>query len=197
MWSAHVLKELGNKGYMVTSDLSLQDQYESDFFKYGLRWPSIKGVDNYECSVNGLPFSLGDCKLKGMGYEAAKELPCYNSCEYLQNRSRAIEQPIALLNYAFWLIQRNYVDAKMKLDDRPVPFEKRDFVFFDEAHKIDEIVQSHFSPRIDQTIVDKMVTLNRFASKQGFQEATYTKNKINNIMFIGNQITIGLKFSDQ
>ena len=61
MWSAHVLKELGNKGYMVTSDLSLQDQYESDFFKYGLRWPSIKGVDNYECSVNGLPFSLGDC----------------------------------------------------------------------------------------------------------------------------------------
>ena len=66
MWSAHVLKELGNKGYMVTSDLSLQDQYESDFYNYGLRWPSIKGVDNYECSVNGLPFSLGDCKLKGM-----------------------------------------------------------------------------------------------------------------------------------
>jgi len=182
MWSAHVLKELGNRGYMVTSDLSLQDQYESDFYKYGLRWPSIKGVDNYECSVNGLPFSLGDCKLKGMGYEQAESLSCYGSCEYLQNRRRAIDQPISLLNYSFWLIQRNYVEAKMEQEERTVPFEQRDFVFFDEAHRVDDIVQSHFSPRIDQTIVDKMVTLNRFASKQGFQEATYTKNKIQHLV---------------
>lgn len=190
MWSAHILKELGNKGYMVTSDLSLQDQYESDFYKYGLRWPSIKGVDNYECSVNGLPFSLGDCKLKGMGYEQAEQLDCYSTCDYLQNRKRAINYPISLLNYSFWLIQRNYVDAKMRQDDRTVPFEQRNFVFFDEAHRIDDIVQSHFSPRIDPTVVDKMVTLNRFASKQGFQEATYTKNKIQHLV---NQMMVGGK----
>jgi len=182
MWSAHILKELGNRGYMVTSDLSLQDQYETDFYGYGLRWPSIKGVDNYECSVNGLPFSLGDCKLKGMGYEQAEKLSCYNSCEYLQNRRRAIDQPISLLNYSFWLIQRNYVEAKMQQEERTIPFEKRDFVFFDEAHRIDDIVQSHFSPRIEQSLVDKMVTLNRFASKNGFQEASYTKNKIQSLI---------------
>ena len=190
MWSAHILKELGNRGYMVTSDLSLQDQYESDFYNYGLRWPSIKGVDNYECSVNGLPFSLGDCKLKGMGYEQAEKLPCYNSCEYLQNRRRAIDQPIALLNYSFWLIQRNYVEAKMLQDDRPVPFEQRDFVFFDEAHRIDDIVQSHFSPRIEPGLVERMMTLNRFASKQGFQEASYTKNKIQSLV---NHMMVGGK----
>ena len=190
MWSAHILKELGNRGYMVTSDLSLQDQYESDFYTYGLRWPSIKGVDNYECSVNGLPFSLGDCKLKGMGYEQAEKLPCYNSCEYLQNRRRAIDQPIALLNYSFWLIQRNYVEAKMLQDDRPVPFEQRDFVFFDEAHRIDDIVQSHFSPRIEPGLVERMMTLNRFASKQGFQEASYTKNKIQSLV---NHMMVGGK----
>ena len=190
MWSAHILKELGNRGYMVTSDLSLQDQYESDFYNYGLRWPSIKGVDNYECSVNGLPFSLGDCKLKGMGYEQAERLPCYGSCEYLQNRRRAIDQPIALLNYSFWLIQRNYVEAKMLQDDRPVPFEHRDFVFFDEAHRIDDIVQSHFSPRIEPGLVDRMMTLNRFASKQGFQEASYTKNKIQSLV---NHMMVGGK----
>jgi ATP-dependent DNA helicase DinG len=182
MWSAHILKEMGNRGYMITSDLSLQDQYESDFYKYGLRWPSIKGVDNYECSVNGLPFSLGDCKLKGMGYEQAEKLSCYNSCEYLQNRRRAIDQPISLLNYSFWLIQRNYVEAKMLQEERTVPFEQRDFVFFDEAHRIDDIVQSHFSPRIEPGIVDRMMTANRFASKQGFQEATYTKNKIQSLV---------------
>ena len=190
MWSAHILKELGNRGYMVTSDLSLQDQYESDFYNYGLRWPSIKGVDNYECSVNGLPFSLGDCKLKGMGYEQAERLPCYGSCEYLQNRRRAIDQPIALLNYSFWLIQRNYVEAKMLQDDRVVPFEQRDFVFFDEAHRIDDIVQSHFSPRIEPGLVERMMTLNRFASKQGFQEASYTKNKIQSLV---NHMMVGGK----
>ena len=190
MWSAHILKELGNRGYMVTSDLSLQDQYESDFYNYGLRWPSIKGVDNYECSVNGLPFSLGDCKLKGMGYEQAERLPCYGSCEYLQNRRRAIDQPIALLNYSFWLIQRNYVEAKMLMEERTIPFEKRDFVFFDEAHRIDDIVQSHFSPRIEPGLVDRMMTLNRFASKQGFQEASYTKNKIQSLV---NHMMVGGK----
>ena len=190
MWSAHLLKELGNRGYMVTSDLSLQDQYESDFYDYGLRWPSIKGVDNYECSVNGLPFSLGDCKLKGIGYEAAESLSCYGSCSYLQNRRKAIDQPISLLNYSFWLIQRNYVEAKMRQEERTVPFEQRDFVFFDEAHRIDDIVQSHFSPRIDSTIVDKMVTLNRFASKQGLQEATYTKNKLQSLV---NDMMVGGK----
>ena len=190
MWSAHVLKELGNRGYMVTSDLSLQDQYESDFYRYGLRWPSIKGVDNYECSVNGLPFSLGDCKLKGMGYEQAEKLSCWGSCEYLQNRKRAIDQPVSLLNYSFWLIQRNYVKAKMLQDDRPVPFEQRDFVFFDEAHRIDDIVQSHFSPRIEPGLVDRMMTLNRFASKQGFQEASYTKNKIQSLV---NHMMVGGK----
>ena len=175
---------------MVTSDLSLQDQYESDFYTYGLRWPSIKGVDNYECSVNGLPFSLGDCKLKGMGYDQAEKLPCYNSCDYLQNRRRAIDQPIALLNYSFWLIQRNYVEAKMLQDDRVVPFEQRDFVFFDEAHRIDDIVQSHFSPRIEPGLVERMMTLNRFASKQGFQEASYTKNKIQSLV---NHMMVGGK----
>jgi ATP-dependent DNA helicase DinG len=190
MWSAHVLKELGNKGYMVTSDLSLQDQYESDFFKYGLRWPSIKGVDNYECSVNGLPFSLGDCKLKGMGYEAAKELPCYNSCEYLQNRSRAINQPISLLNYSFWLIQRNYVEEKMKIEEREVPFKQRNFVFFDEAHKMDEIVQNHFSPRIDVNITDKLMTLSRFLSKHGLLSTSFTKGRVNSLV---NELMTGNK----
>jgi|TARA_B100000767_G_C19778273_1_gene544114 Rad3-related DNA helicase len=182
MWSSHVMKEMGKRGYLVTSDLTLQDQYESDFMRLKLNWPSIRGVDNYECSVNGLPFSLGDCKLKGMGYEAAKELSCYSSCEYLQNRSRAIDQPIALLNYAFWLIQRNYVDAKMKLDDRPVPFEKRDFVFFDEAHKIDEIVQGHFSPRVDPSLVDKILEATRFSNKQGFGSSAYTRGKLTSLI---------------
>lgn len=182
MWSSYVLKELGNRGYLVTSDLSLQDQYESDFYRLGLRWPSIRGVDNYECSVNGLPFSLGDCKLKGMGYEQAEKLPCYSSCEYLQNRKRSIEQPVALLNYSFWLIQRNYVEDRMLQEGRSVPFEARDFVFFDEAHKVDEIVQGHFSPRIDMSIVDKFGLANRFIQKNSINTPIQTLGSIKSIV---------------
>ena len=84
MWSSYILKEMGKRGYLVTSDLALQDQYEKDFKRLNLNWPSIRGVDNYECFVNGLPFSLGDCKMKGMGYEQAEQLSCYGNCTYLQ-----------------------------------------------------------------------------------------------------------------
>ena len=181
MASSLVLIEMGKKGYLITSDLSLQDQYESDLYRLKLPWGSIKGVDNYECSVNGLPFSLGDCRLKGMSYEKAKELDCYSNCGYLNAREKAINSRIALLNYSFWLIQRNYVEDK-KAEEGGSPFEQRDFAFFDEAHKIDEIVQNHFSPRIDRTIVTKILVLNGFLQKWAFNKPFVTKNKLESIL---------------
>ena len=188
MASSLVLTRLGLKGYMVTSDLMLQDQYESDFYKLKLRWPSLKGVDNYECSVNGQPFSIGDCKIKGMGYEQASRLSCYSNCEYLQTRKRAMESPVCLLNYSYWLIQRNYVEDKMTREQRSVPFERRDFVFFDEAHKIDEVVQSHFSPRVDRMMVDRMVQTENFLVRHQIEGTGYTKGRlqamVNDIMMI-------------
>lgn len=182
MWSSYILKEMGKRGYLVTSDLALQDQYEKDFKRLNLNWPSIRGVDNYECFVNGLPFSLGDCKMKGMGYEQAEQLSCYGNCTYLQNRRRAIDQPISLLNYSFWLIQRNYVQVRMDEQEREAPFKKRDFVFFDEAHKVDEIVQNHFSARIDESVIDRVVYLNRFISRHNIPAETQTKNRLQSVV---------------
>ena len=182
MWSAHVLKELGNSGYLVTSDLMLQDQYEADFNKFKLGWPSIRGVDNYECDVNGLPFSLADCKMKGIGYEAAEKLPCWNQCGYLQARRRAKELPVALFNYSYYLIQRNYVEDKMEDQGREIPFPMRDFVFFDEAHKVDSIVQSHFSPRIDRTTTKIFKEVNRFVQKNAIEASWVSDNRIEDIV---------------
>jgi ATP-dependent DNA helicase DinG len=182
MWCSYILKEMGNRGYLITSDLMLQEQYEKDIKGFKLDWASIKGVDNYECVVNELPFSLGECKFKGMSYEQAEKLSCFNSCGYLQNRRRAIDLPVSLLNYSYWLIQRNYVEDKMIGEERPVPFEQRDFTFFDEAHKIDDIIQGHFSPRIQEDIVDRIMEVNRFASRQGIAENVFTKNKIRTLV---------------
>ena len=182
MWSAHILKELGNRGYLVTSDLMLQDQYEEDFRKFKLNWPSVRGVDNYECNVNGLTFSLGDCKMKGINYEQAENLTCWNTCGYLQARKRAKELPVALFNYSYYLIQRNYVEDKMIDQGKEIPFPKRDFVFFDEAHKVDSIVQGHFSPRIDRTTTKIFREVNRFVQKYGIDAAWVTENRIASIV---------------
>ena len=92
MWVSWILKEMGNNGYLITSDLSLQDQYESDIYKLKLRWPSVKGADNYDCHVNGLKFSLGECRMRNMGYDQAiAKLDCAKTCDYIQLRLRAID----------------------------------------------------------------------------------------------------------
>jgi len=183
MWSSWILKEMGKRGYLITSDLSLQDQYESDINRLNLRWPSVKGVDNYTCNVNGLTFSLGECRMKSMGYDQAlAKLDCAKTCDYLQLRVRSIDSPVTILNYAFWLLQRNYVAPRMQDQDKSVPFKKRDFVFFDEAHKIDEIVQNHFSPRIDNKTSRIFAEVNKFVQRKSIDAEWVSENRIADIV---------------
>ena len=163
MWCSYIFKELGKQGYLVTSDLSLQDQYESDFYKFKLGWPSIRGINNYDCHVNGLKFPLGECQMRNMSYDQAeKNLSCAATCDYIQSRKKAMQMPVTLLNYSFWLIQRNYVAKKAIAREVEPPFKQRDFIFFDEAHHIDEIVQNHFTPRIPYNFVDNLLEIRKF-----------------------------------
>lgn len=159
---SHYLQDNGHSGYILASDLSLHAQYLDDFLKYELSWGNIKGVDNYTCHVNHQKFSLGDCKNKNMSYEAAENLPCFQFCGYLTSRKKAIAAKVTLLTYAYALIQRNYVEAKMQASGRGVPFPRRDFVICDEGHKILEIVQNHFSPKVGWDIYKKAVKLIEF-----------------------------------
>jgi len=208
MWASYVLRQLGNKGYIVTSDKALQEQYEYDFSQYNTGWPSIQGIDNYNCEVNGLPFSLGECKMRGYSYAQAERLPCARMCDYLNNRKKAVDAPVTLVNYSFWLIQQNYVNYKMALRemakegksqmisdvtsnqyseildayDNFFPFKKRDFCFFDEAHKIDEIVQQHFSPSLKKFSLLKIGTLTDFMMQQGIRVPIVSKSFINDLM---------------
>jgi Rad3-related DNA helicase len=153
---AGFLTEFKMRGYILASDLMLQNQYEKDLKKYRLDWGSIKGVDNYSCVVNSEKFSMGECRLKNVSYEDAESLPCFNDCGYLFSRKHAVKSNVSVLNYSYWLIQRNYVEGKMQENGRGVPFPRRDFTFCDEAHKVPEIVQNHFSPRIDDKTFDKL-----------------------------------------
>lgn len=142
-----LMNSMGKSGYILTSDLGLQTQYENDIDRLGFNIPSIKGLDNYDCLINTQPISLGECRTKGGGHE----VPCYSDCPYFSRRDRAAYSKTALLNYSYWLLQLNYVLEKQGIMAK---FNKRDFCFFDEAHKVQDIVQGHFSPRISHRITD-------------------------------------------
>lgn len=156
------------KGYILTSELVLQDQYIGDFYKFGIPWGFVKGSNTYTCAVNQLPFSLGECRIQKLSYEQAEDLSCWEECGYLVNRKKAIQSKVSLLNYSYALIQRNYVDEKKKKQGANPPFPARDFVFCDEGHRIIDIVQGHFSPRINQEFMDAVKYLEAFQKKYGY-----------------------------
>ena len=147
---SYILNEEENKhGFILSSDLSLQEQYERDFKRFNINYGSIKGINNYLCVDNNEKNSLGTCRIRN---KAPKRMYCYSQCPYFSARDNAADSPTALLNYSYFLIHMNYVNQHM---DEPI-FEPRDFCICDEGHKILDIVQNHFSPRFDPKTIEKL-----------------------------------------
>jgi len=153
---AWILNQENKKGFILTSDISLQEQYESDFKKSNFLWGSIKGIDNYVCIDNMEKNSLGTCRIRNI---IPNKMNCYGDCPYFIARDTAINSPTSLLNYAYWLIMMNYVYPKMENDS---PFKPRNFTVCDEAHKILDIIQNHYSPRFDEKTLEKIEKLTQF-----------------------------------
>lgn len=152
-----ILNQQKKQGYILSSDLSLQEQYEHDIKKFNLNYGSVKGVDNYECSDNFEKHSLGTCRIRG---KKPRSMPCYDECPYFIARRKASLSPTALLNYSYYLIMMNYVNQHLN----EAPFPPRDFLIADEAHKIVDIVQNHYSPKFDSKTLEKLNKLTHFFS---------------------------------
>ena len=161
-----LLNDEGESGYILASDLGLLGQYSEDFEKFSPDFRAIRGVDNYSCDINGLKFSLGDCKSRNYSYQQMSELSCYNTCGYHSARNQAIESMTTLMTYQYWLLQRNYVGKKLFGKEK---FGQRDFVIFDECHRIPDIVQNHFSPIISEKIFQEAKKVQEFASRFKFK----------------------------
>lgn len=181
MATSRCLELINQTGYIITSDLSLQDQYSADFKNRGLDYGCVKGVDNYTCSMNNEKFSLGECQLRMMPTKMRTSLPCYSTCGYYTARNKAVRSEVALLGYSFYLIQMNYVNRKIQEAieagedvDEDNTFQKRDFCFFDECHKVDDIVQGHFAARIEPAFIDKLRSYNEFLKKNALSTTVLT-----------------------
>lgn len=174
LFCSKILSDHGLTGYIVTSNTDLQRQYMRDVEKYNLNWQDVMGVDHYDCIVNEAKFSLGECRMRGLSYEQAEKLHCFKECGYLQARKKAMESPVAIMNYSYWLIHQNFVLKEALEEGRQAPFGPRDFVFFDEAHKIEDIVQTHFAPRIDYDFYEKIERINEEIERNFPQEHDLT-----------------------
>ena len=139
----------GLKGYILISDLSLLDQYARDVHAYFPEFKFLKGQDNYYCNENQLAYPFGVCKLQGLSYKEIDELPCAEYCPYISARNNAIKSSVTLMTYQAWLIQRNYIPTLMTYEGTH-PFRQREFTICDEAHKLADIIQDHFTPVINK-----------------------------------------------
>lgn len=157
MAAAWILNERGKKGYILASDIALQEQYEKDFRQNNFRWGSVKGIDNYLCIDNMERNSLGTCRIRN---KKPRGMHCYSECPYFSARDHASQSQTSLLNYAYWLIMQNYTNKHMDEDEQLFP--PRDFTICDEGHKILDIVQSHYSPRFDDKTLEKLEKLTDF-----------------------------------
>ena len=159
---SYVLNKFNREGYILASDISLQDQYEKDLEKFKFNWGSVKGINNYQCIDNGETVKLGTCKISK---KPAKSFHCYDECPYYSNRNKAKESPTSILNYNYWLTMMNEVNPNV-IEEEQIIFPARNFLIADEAHKINEIIQNAVSPVLYKDDLLKIQTFLEFVKNQ-------------------------------
>lgn len=157
--------------YILTSEKSLQSQYEDDTIKYSEEHgdaASVCGVDTYSCHVNGEKFSLGVCKMMRKSNSEALSMSCSKTCEYLQRWLAAQRSPRAIFNYSYYLLQMNYVYQKMSEGGANPPFHPRELVICDEAHRLPDIIEDHFACSVNLDYIDRLKGTNMMLRGSGY-----------------------------
>lgn len=153
--------------YILCSDTALFKQYENDIKKYNLDFGCVCGKDNYFCQKNGLSFSNGSCQhsqvsikklVEGDLGKHAQFALCSKSCKYINALRKGHTSKVTVLTYQLWFSANDDEPDNFVYDGHK--WKRRGLVICDEAHKLPEIVQSLFSPKIDandMTSVDMML----------------------------------------
>jgi len=164
------------KTFILTSDRMLQRQYKDSFDEICKMSNGVLfGQKNYECVETKTPFNEGYCIKNKLSAVKARSLECYKKCGYFQARDKAVSSNIAVLNYNNWLLHQNKVNR-----GGAVVFEKRNATFFDECHKLDDIVQNMFSFTLSTGMInknfDKLEVIEKF-HEASFKNSEYVGDK--------------------
>lgn len=112
---------LGAGTYLVHSR-ALQIQLQEDFPELPILW----GRSNYRCLKSGGEVSCAECS-------HSRNNPCGNKasrCEYVVAKRIALNAPVRILNYDYWITEANYVGG----------FGDEEFVVVDEADALEGIM---------------------------------------------------------
>ena len=136
---AATLASMFESTYILTVTKQLQDQYLNDFKKLGFKL--VKGKGNFKCKKYGEDnidetCEDGKCILEGYSCEYNVNMGNYKSknksqaCDYAYQKCVGADSSVVITNYAFFYTQLN----------APSVFSKRDFIVFDEAHNIEDVL---------------------------------------------------------
>lgn len=135
--------KLSGRGYILTSTLQLQDQYEKS-------WSSIvnlKGRGNYTCNLNQ-NFTVDAAPCSAMP-ELKSE--CYKNsiCSYYNQKNLALRSQAMITNPLFLLYSAHCGFASEEQEEGSNPWVKREALLIDEAHNIENHLVSFAEAKID------------------------------------------------
>lgn len=186
---AKIFNSQNKRGYLLTSNIALQEQYEQDFLKYSLPYTSLKGLNNYTCSKNNTEnLNLSFCNLKMIKGKKREELDCFSNCSYYPKRKFAVHENTTLMNYNYFFLQRNYVSRITGTHDHfgnLMNFDKRDFVIFDEAHNLDTILHEQYKPYFKKDLQKHIDAAVSFLNEHNINVPTI--NYIDSLKYLQNE----------
>ncbi len=165
---ATTLAKIYKPAYVLTMTKQLQSQYAVEF-----RYPMVKGRGNFMCRDSNFDdrCDSGTCQTvpssqnfvcdfgitkspfeDGMfAFNDAHGIPLYfrsnERCNYWNQKARAVESDITLMNYDYALLELAYVQH----------FGKRNLMILDEAHNIEEKLMRRMEVTLSSKVLEKDV----------------------------------------
>ena len=170
--SQYFLEKKQYKTYIYTSTKFLQDQYTKDFKNI----QTGKGRSNFNCIMHAEKNTCeeGRCK-KEIGFKCPYGITIDKNsmnpedklqlkdtdtpCPYWEQKIKAIQAPVTLLNYTYALTDKKYVHH----------FPNRDITIYDEGHNIEKEIMSFLELKLSQQQLKKDINY-----KLNYTEDIYT-----------------------
>ena len=129
-----VAQKMGvGKAVLLTQDKALQDQYLRDFEEVGAR--TIKGRANYipqiSTDMSGLEVTCDDCTYSAQ--QGCDYCPEPNACPYRSAKAAAVDSPLGVLNYAYFIREAGSARAQ---------FSDQDLIIADECDVLENVLLS-------------------------------------------------------